>query len=85
MREVVFSLSGVAGDCSHEVLRMEGGAFGVDVCLEPREEGGGVSFGEGSGDGAVFQGRSEELGGIEVTEGVSGEVAKASHRPVDVL
>ena len=83
--EVVGAFGGAAGGGFHEFLRREGGAFGVDFALEPAEEGGGVGFGEGVGDGVVLHGGAEELRRVEVAERVGGEVAKASHGPVDIL
>ena len=59
--------------------------MGVDVFLHPGEEGEKVTFCEGGGDGGVFLGALEELGGVDVSEGVGGEVAEAAHGPVDVL
>ena len=85
MGEVGGALGGVAGGLFHEVLGEEGGAVGVDVLLQPSEERGGVGFLEGGGDGVVLHGGGEELGGIEVAEGVGWEVAEASHGPMDVL
>ena len=85
MGEVVGAFGGAAGGGLHEFLRREGGAFGVDFALEPTEEGGGVCFLEGGGDGVVLHGGAEELRGVEVAEGVGGEVAEAAHGPVNVL
>ena len=85
MSEVVCSFGWSAGGGFHQFLRHEGGAFGVDFCLEPVEEGGGVCFGKSGGDGWVLHGGGEELGGIEITEGVGGKVAESTHGPVNVL
>ena len=69
----------------HEVLREEGGAVLVDVFLHPAEEGEEVAFGEGGGNGGVVLRGVEELGGVDVAEGVGREVAEAAHGPMDVL
>ena len=85
MGEVVDAFGGATGGRFHEILWKEGGTFGMDFALEPLEEGGGVGLGECAGDGGVFQGALEELGGVEVAEGVGDEVTESAHRPVDVL
>lgn len=74
-----------AGRLFHEVLREVGGAVLVDVFLHPVEERDEVGFGKGRGDVCVFHRCFEELGGVDVAEGVGGEVAEAAHGPVDVL
>lgn len=74
-----------AGGLGHEVLWEEGGAVLVDVFLHPAEEGEEVAFGKGGGDIGVVLGGVEELGGIDISEGVGREVAEAAHGPMDVL
>ena len=85
MGEVGGGVAFGAGGTLHEVLREEGGAFLVDVFLHPAEEGGEIAFGEGGGDDGVVLGGVEELGGVDVAEGVGGEVAESAHGPMDVL
>ena len=85
MRKVGGGVGFGSGGLLHEVLGEEGGAVLMDVGLHPVEEGEEVGFGEGGGDGVVFHGGVEELGGVDVAEGVGGEVAEPAHGPVDVL
>lgn len=58
----------------------------VDMGAEPAEEGGEVALGELGVEGTeIARGSLHELSGVEIAEGVGGEVADESSAPVDIL
>ncbi len=61
-------------------------ALAVDPVSEPGEERGEVAPGDGRVEAAKVEfGAGVELGGVEVAQGVSGEVTEEAGGPVDVL
>jgi hypothetical protein len=81
-----FGGEGFAGDALDQFGSAVAPAVAVDFFAEPIQEGGEFTFCEHRIEIAeVLLGLFDPLGGVEVAEGVGGEVADAAAAPVDVL
>ena len=66
--EIGVGLGGGVGGALHQVLREEGGAFGVDFFLHPFEERDEVAFLDAGEDFGFLCGAVVKLGRVEISE-----------------
>ena len=68
MREIGVGFGRRAGRAFHEVLREEGGAFGVDLFLHPLEKRNEVTLPVASDDLGVLRGAVVKLGRVQIAQ-----------------